>query len=445
MSLWSPAARKAYTQRTTLKSTPRTDLPQKPAAPKPSPAKAQQARYQDSFTPSSPRGPSRRPELNPEPVRHGHSSPVSPSHVGQDARETRGGTGVLTINIASGAGPDYTDPKNREAQAELIRQTDASIIAFQEVDVNVERSGDVNTALDIIARVDERFRVFIDGDVPTHDINDPLAPVTSIREGADGTTLYQSPAGTLVTGESFSTDNRAIGDDRGDENATYGNAIFVAPPQQVSEAYTVALPSLYDPNTKNDRGPYLTRGASPEELAALADGKLTEAERNRLMRDNERIRDLSNSGDASASEPRSALVTRVTNPDGTEQTLINVHIAVDPKELREAQLRYVAELAAAESKGPPEREVVLMGDFNAYASEVEPIFREAGLERVVGGDSDSHGNIDQIWTTSGVNTRNSAQVETEVSYDPNPNNSNTTERETRDVTDHEYAGYTEIF
>jgi hypothetical protein len=54
-------------------------------------------------------------------------------------------------------------------------------------------------------------------------------------------------------------------------------------------------------------------------------------------------------------------------------------------------------------------------------------------------------HIDQIWTTAGVNTRNSAQVETEVSFDPDPNNKDKKERETRDTTDHDYAGYTEIF
>ncbi|NMO17119.1 endonuclease/exonuclease/phosphatase family protein [Pyxidicoccus fallax] len=445
MSLWSPAARKAYLQRTAPKPPARTELPQKPAATTAKPVAAQQSpvRFQDSFTPAPRPGGGffRKPELNPSPIRHGHSEPIRPNEV---PLKRPGGTGVLTFNTANGAGAEYRTPQNREAQAELIRKSGASIVAFQEVDSGVSRSGEVNTALDVVARVDDSFRVFMNGGVKESiDIHEP-APPTAKRTGSDGTTLYQTPEGALVTGESFSGDDRSIGGDTG-ANATYGNAIYVAAPQQVTEAYTVVLPS----HTTHAEGRTKTldtvTGASPAEIAALADGQLTPEERDRLAADNERLRGLPNSGADTASEPRSALVTRVRNPDGTEQTLINVHVAVEPESLRDAQLAYIAQIAAAESKGPPAREVMVMGDFNSYSEQVREHFAAVGLEQVVGGPGEHGGNIDQIWTTSGIDTRNSAQVETEVGFDPHPNNGNPYERDTRDTTDHDYVGYTEIF
>ncbi|AKI99172.1 endonuclease/exonuclease/phosphatase family protein [Archangium gephyra] len=443
MSLWSPATRKAYLQRTAPKSSARTEPPQKPAARPATPQKpAAQLRFQDSFTPAprSGGGSSRKLDLNPSPIREGYSEPIRPSEV-PPARQ--GGTGILTLNTANGAGEQYNDPKNREAQAELIRQSGASIIGFQEVDVGLERSEGVNTALDVVARFEPGFSVFTEKKMKPVDIHHEPVSLPAIREGHDGTTLYQTEEGTLVTGESFSGDDRG-GLGTSSTESTYGNAIYVAAPQQVTEAYTVALPSYF--NVEGDGQPgSIVQGASPEELAALADGQLTPEERDRLGADNERLRDLPNAGNLVSSEPRSALVTRVRNPDGTEQTIINVHVAVEPEALRDAQLAYIAQLAAAESKGPPAREVVVMGDFNSYSDQVAEHFEAVGLEQVVGGPSEDGANIDQIWTTAGVNTRNSAQVETEVSFDPNPDNQNTTERETRDTTDHDYAGYTEIF
>ncbi|WP_375758455.1 endonuclease/exonuclease/phosphatase family protein [Corallococcus exercitus] len=410
MSLWSPAARDAFRARITPKPAPRPEVAPKAApALKPPPA---HLRNQDSFTPSGPGRKSPMPELNPRAIHTGYDKPQQ----AEDLPSKKTGTAILTINTATGAGDEYNSKTNRKAQAELIKDSGATVVAFQEVDVNVKRSGDRNTALDIVAGVDRDFAVFLGEDSPEPVDIYAEAPETAIREGVDGTTLYQTPGGTLVTGEAFSGDDQegGIKEDRGSD-ATYGNATYVASPDELTEAYTVALPTRV-----GGKG-----AASADELAALADGKLTPEERNQLHDNNEVLRHND------ASEPRAALVTRVKGPDGQERTIINVHVAAgeENKELRDAQLAYIAQLAAAEAKGPPARDVVVMGDLNTSTSEVQEIFGQYGLQRAVGGtsgDPDEIEDFDQVWTTAGVNTQNSAQVDT------------------RDTSDHPHAGYTEI-
>lgn len=411
MSLWSPAARKLATANTaSLRPSPRiNEAPQQPTKPQ------AQARPVDTFTPAPRPGPSPRPpELNPQGVKS-YSKPQSASSL-PDPR----GTGVLTLNTANGVrSGEYRGPDDRRRQAELIQQTGASIVALQEVDVGVDRTRNVNTALDVLRHVNPAFADFLTqgADVPRVDIGQE-APGTAIRTGVDGTTLYQTPQGTLVTGESFSGDDRAggVSNDTG-SGATYGNALYVAAPNRVSEAYTVALPSSLEANAPP--------GASREQLEALADGQLTDAERQQLRQSNEAIRD-----DPNGEEPRSALVTRVVGPDGREQTIINLHVAAGDNEadatLRQRQLEYVAQLVQAESNGPPAREVVVLGDFNDSTANVAQAFEGTGLERVVGGRAATGANFDQIWTTGGITTENSAQVKTQG------------------TSDHKHAGYTVI-
>ena len=415
MSLLRLATRNLLSRLVTPSPQPRTEGSRLPPASQP---QVKAPRHADRFTPAPTQRPgeAKKPELNPAPLREGYSKPVSADQLPPPDQ----GTGILTLNTASGAGDEYRTGDKREEQALLIQQTDASIVAFQEVDVNVNSTGNVNTALDVIARVNPDFGVFASGDVPRFDINDTSAPATAVRTGADGTTLYQTPSGTVITGESFSGDDRPIqGKEVSDAerdsgaDATYGNAIYVAAPEQVTEAYTLALPNSPEEGAIG--------AADAGQLAALADGQLTPEERAALGTRNEALRD------ADGPEPRSALVTRVRGEDGQERTIINVHLAsADDPKLREAQLEYLAQVVAAESKGPPAREVVVMGDFNSSTAEVGAAFGKVGLERVVGGAKANGDNFDQVWTTAGVNTQNSAQVETDG------------------VTDHKYAGYTEI-
>jgi endonuclease/exonuclease/phosphatase family metal-dependent hydrolase len=358
--------------------------------------------------------------LNPEPV-EGYSKPVSPGELPDPGN----GTGVLTLNLANGADDKYRTAENREDQAALIRDTGATIVGLQEVDVGLGRSGNVNTALDIARQLNPSFNAFTNGtSVPTVPIGEE-APATAIRKGGDGTTLYQTPEGTLVTGESFS------GDDRGglgtrDASATYGNAVYVAAPEKVVDAYTVTLPT----STSGDGRPV----SSTEDLAALGDGKVSDTERTALAQRNDALRK------DNPVEPRSALVTRVVGPDGREKSIINVHLTAggDQSGLRAKQLALVADLARAEGNGPPQREVVVMGDFNDSTKNVGAALEGAGLHRVVGGKKEGINNYDQIWTSGGLDTDTSAQVETGGNVLGHIHDSQ------KGVSDHPYAGYTVI-
>jgi hypothetical protein len=234
------------------------------------------------------------------------------------------------------------------------------------------------------------------------------APATAIRKGADGTTIYQTPDATLVSGESFSGDDRAIKGDAG-ADATYGNALYVAKPNQLVEAYTVSLP-----HSGAEPAP-----ASPELIGKLASGGVSEEERAQLGQVNEAVRK------GAGSEPRSALVARVTGPDGKERTIINTHLAsVDNPEERKKQIDYLAQLVKAETQANPGREVVVMGDFNSSTAEVGTGLEGAGMHREVGGKKETGDNFDQVWVTNNANGDTSAQVNT------------------NGASDHNYAGYT---
>lgn len=321
------------------------------------------------------------------------------------------GTAVMTLNLANGAGEGYRTPENRAKQAALIADARASVVGFQEVDAGVDRTRDVNTALDVVRRLNPAFDPFFSGPpVPVVDLHAPVVG-TALRQGADGTRLYQTPNATLILGESFSGDDRPVAGDGG-ADATYGNALYVAAPNRVAEAYTVVLPH----SVSSDSPPTADR----QQLTALAHGGVTAEERAALGARNEGIRD------AAASEPRTALVARLVGPDGKERTIINVHLAAgkENESLRQKQLAYLADLVRAEAGGSPAREVLVMGDFNDSTTDVGRGLEPAGLRRVVGGKKESFGNIDQVWVTGGMTTDTSAQVKT------------------RGVTDHPHAGYT---
>ncbi|WP_426731780.1 endonuclease/exonuclease/phosphatase family protein [Myxococcus faecalis] len=404
MSIWNVAGRwaRSVVQQPPAPSTANEARPKDGAG-----AASGSAQAKDSFTPSPSPGPSpTRPDLsggaNEGPS--GYSKPVR----ADELPDIQNGTGVLTLNLANGAGSEYRTAKNREEQAELIRETGATIAGFQEVDIGVDRSGNANTALDIARHLNPAFEAFKSGTVPTVGLHED-APATAIRKGADGTTLYQTPEGTLVTGESFSGDDRSIKGDTG-ADATYGNAIYVGAPDKVVDAYTVTLPAA------ESGGPAVS---TKEDLAALGDGKLTESERKALGERNEALRKNS------PSEPRTALVTRVVGPDGQEKSIINVHLAAGKEGagLREKQLQFLAEVARAEAKGPPARELVVMGDFNDSTENVGKALEGAGLHRVVGGKKANGDNFDQVWVSGGLDTHNAAQVKTDG------------------VSDHAHAGY----
>lgn len=345
-----------------------------------------------------------RPQLSPPPQAFptiaGYSHPI-------DARElpdANGGVGVMSLNLANGAGDKYRTAANRAAQAALLREAGASVVGFQEVDTGVSRSGDVATALDIARQVSPSLEAFGPGrNPPVVDLH-AEAPDTALRKGADGTTLYQTPGATLITGESFSGDDRGggVAGDRG-ADATYGNALYVAAPNRVTEAYTLVLPHSVDGAPVS----------SSEDLAALAAGPLSAEERAALGTRNEAARR------AAKSEPRTALIARMVGPDGRERTVINVHLAAgrENEALRHKQLAFLAQAIQAEQRGPPARDVVLMGDFNDSVADVGRALEPIGMRREVGGRKEGIRNIDQIWVSQAVHADTSAQVKTNGTSD----------------------------
>lgn len=350
---------------------------------------------EDRFS-SVPAPPSPRPEPFPAAI-PGYSHPID----AKELPDPDGGLGVLSLNLANGAGDRYRTPANRAAQAALLREAGASVVGFQEVDTGVGRSGDVATAVDVVRHLNPAFEIFAaPGSPPVVDLHD-ASPATAIRRGADGTTLYQTPSGTLISGASFSGDDRGggVAGDRG-ADATYGNALYVAAPHRVVDAYTIAVPH----SAASDAPPV----AGHEQLAQLADGNLTREERTALGDTNDAIRR------GARTEPRTALIARVTGPDGKERTIINVHLAAgrEHEALRQKQLSFLADVISAEQRGPPAREIVLMGDFNDSVSDVGRVLEPIGMRREVGGRTEGIRNIDQIWVSRATEADTSAQVKT---------------------------------
>src|SRR5690606_3580357 len=107
-------------------------------------------------------------------------------------------------------------------------------------------------------------------------------------------------------------------------------------------------------------------------------------------------------------EPRSALVTVVRSPDGTERVVINVHLATGGPQQR-AQLEGLAAIAEAEAaRGRP---VVVTGDFNMSPGTVEAVLGNHGFEHASGA------SIDQTWVVEGTSTSSNADVSTEGGSD----------------------------
>lgn len=344
----------------------------------------------------------------------GFSHPVSAGALPFEANGTR----VVTLNTASGAKAVYLTPFNRTRQASLVADMNPDVAGFQEVDTDVARTGFVNTALEVTRQVNPALNVFVtDKNVP-HVSMDAEAPATAIRSGSDGTTVYQTPHGTLVEGRSFAGNERA-GGIHGDTSpdAHFGIPLYLGPQMHLEDAYTVVLPSL------PDGGPTV---ASQALLDALAQGPVSAQTREALAQVNEPARVHA------PNEPRIALVVRATDANGVSRTFINTHPtngddpnhAAGPREsLRETELAELARIVKAEQA---QRQVVLLGDFNDSAKNVGDVMTPVGLKRLVGGSSSGIGNYDQIWATRDVQAVDNAQVNTRL------------------VTDHPHAGYTVI-
>lgn len=352
----------------------------------------------DLFTPG---------RASPEKAPRGYGHPIR----ARDLPPPGDGLRVVTYNAAQGAKLDaYRSGENHADQARLLNEVQAGVIAFQEVDQQLDRSGDVNTALEVVRRLNPALAPFAEETVPAQPLSGGLAAAQlgapALLEGADGTTVHQSGEGALVNANVLDAALRPVS---GDQEGSYGMATYVAPPFELTEAYTYLLPRTGEAGLEGQRS----------RIGALAEGPLSDAERAGLADANSTLREAQ-----TAQEPRAALITRVRDPrdpESPERSIINVHLSTDAS-VREAQMEVVAELVRAEASATPPREVVLLGDFNAQPVELEAVMARAGMRRVVGSPNapaDERGtrNIDLVWVSNDVETEASAQLKTEGTTD----------------------------
>lgn len=293
---------------------------------------------------------------------------------------------LMTLNIACGAGDAFRTAESRVKQGAFVARSGAELVGFQEVDVGVDRSADLDTAASVAAAVAPGFGActFAVADAP------------HVRR--DGTRLARCEAGAIVFGIGFRADDpfspnadgtpsgiqdgddslNPKGVDRG-ADAYYGNALIVRAPWEVEAAYTVALPT-------SASGP-IVPGALLDRLA-------------RADLDDDTIAALAAHNDGvrrgPAIEPRSALVVRVRKSTTTTLSVITTHLeaSAGPTELRRAQLDAVVAIARAE-QAKSDHHVVVMGDFNMAPADAQPSLSAGGLVR--GAPPEPATDIDQLW------------------------------------------------
>ena len=312
----------------------------------------------------------------------GADDAAAPSREG-DARDAR--FAAMTLNIANGAGDSFRTAESRTRQGGFIARMSVDVVAMQEVDIGVDRSGDVDTVAGVASAVAsgfERCTFEIEG-----------AP--HVRR--DGTRLARCAGGAIAFGIGFRADDRfaaasngapsgimdgdtslnPTGVDRG-EDAFYGNALLVRAPWGIDASYTVALPI-------SEAGPNLPSGV----LDRLARGDLDDDVVADLAVHNEAVRRQQ------GIEPRSVLVARIRLGTAPSFSVLSTHLeSGGTKALRDAQLGAVVAVARAEQLRSRNR-VVVMGDFNMPASGATPGMVAAGF--VHAAPPNAEADIDQIW------------------------------------------------
>lgn len=359
---------------------------------------------------------------------------------------------VLTINAANGhecknedgegneladecgGNPDYYRTReNRDRLGEIASESGADVVALQEIDVGNGRSDKLDTGLRTAAQTHPSLSIFLTGDPGTDyevvGIDEECSRLPCKKISPDGTVVYLTEDGSYVGGASICSqgadnrcprgttedphfgswdvaDNEGYGDqvhipgdgDKscpadpnvvGDEHRRYGTGTVIGPDQQVTDAYTVVLP-----NGHEDRAPPIG------DRDALHD--YNNAERLDYA-------DLPGSTDDVDKEPRTALVTVVTAPDGTERVVINVHLARKGDDVQRAQLEGIAEIVAAEAARG--RDVVVTGDFNMDQEEVGRVFDGAGLTHASGS------GIDMTWVEDGIRTETNHDIDSDGASD----------------------------
>jgi len=282
---------------------------------------------------------------------------------------------LLTLNLANGAGDVYRTPAARAREAAFVAGTGAQLVALEEVDLDVERSGRVDCAREVAA---------IDCTV-----SDPPFTPDGVRRctGAGAAVLFGRafqgddpydatsgiPSGIIDDDPSINppgTDRSAA--------ASFGDALIAR--VGVTDAYVVELPT--DAAQVADDPLFADLARDPPSEAARA----TLAARNVTLRQGPAI------------EPRVVLVTRVPRVGARTLSVLVTHLeSADPSgAVRARQLDRVLAVAKAERAGPPARDVVVLGDFNQAASDSAAPMSAAGL-RQAAGPLDDRSVIDQIW------------------------------------------------
>jgi endonuclease/exonuclease/phosphatase family metal-dependent hydrolase len=305
---------------------------------------------------------------------------------------------LLTLNLANGAGDEYRTPAARARQAAFVASTGAQLIALQEVDLNVQRSGYADCAREVAA-------IDCTVDVP------PFTP--------DGIRRCVSDDGAVLFGRAFQGDDpydavdgvpsgiidgdssiNPPGTDRS-AAAAFGDALVVRGPS--GDGYVVELPTNETQVADNPLFGELAR--DPPSAAARAE----------LATQNQALRR------GPAIEPRVVLVTRIPRYRARTMSVLVTHLeSGDFAALRTRQLDRVLAVARAERAGPPARDVVVLGDLNQSAAECAAQMAAAGLVDAIG-DRAGIAGFDQLWIDPSLQL---------VAGEPVPTNG---------VTDHPYA------
>jgi endonuclease/exonuclease/phosphatase family metal-dependent hydrolase len=316
-----------------------------------------------------------------------------------------GGTRYGTFNQANGRNPCFRQGSMRDAQAEYLSQLDADVLAFQEVDHENQRSGGKNTALEVIRKMHPAFNAFLDEDRfvevgPGESCPTVTAEQACMQHMADGSVVYRTTDGSLVFGPASEKQNIGEASDLNFNalgKSPFGNATYIAEDHELLDSYSV---NLAPPNFPEGSEPIWEM--TNEELAAR----------------NAQVRAAAESW--GAQESRAANVTTIKQPDGTVQTVFNVHLGGrdDGMEYKAAELGLLAELIRHEQALG--HEVVLLGDCNVVADAgrdtdgatpekrkqrqneellMDTFLANAGLVLAGGGEGTGVGTIDQIWVS----------------------------------------------
>lgn len=277
---------------------------------------------------------------------------------GQDLPKPEG-VRFVTLNQANGS-PDarYRSEETRASAADMLGNGGANVIALQEVDDFNSRSGNVNTALDMVQRMNPAFAVFsIEGDArfETAASGASCTKLPCKQTLEDGTVLYRTRSGTLsfhpADLELQFADGpgalKALLRERGKafKRRPWGNAIYMDGNVEFESAATIKLPEP-NPNTQK-------RSAGVMRGSIEVDGKTV------------------------------------------QRTVINTQLKLGD---RKSQYERLAEMIRQEHDAG--REVVLMGDFNAKANDpdLQAAMKSAGMSL-----AGSQG-IDLTWVSATTTT-----------------------------------------